>query len=145
MYNKYIWKQKRFPLSHSVSTWAEISHVITFFFSQPGQPGHFRPCNWWFGSSIVFQDDAIGDSVCWRKEILWTLDDEALHLLNPNVVIGWLLHYTENTIRSLKVKVNNNIEQWLLRSFQTIPFYYVTTKEYFQYHWTWSGYLLIIP
>ena len=43
----------------------------------------------------------------WRKEILWTRDGEGLttrdgegiHELNPNVVIGRLLHYTENTRR----------------------------------------------
>ena len=29
-------------------------------------------------------------------------------LINPNVVIGWLLHYTQNTIRSVTVKENND-------------------------------------
>ena len=81
---------------------------------------------WWFGSSIVFHLFVIG----WRKETLWTRDGERLTTCDNEGLKSkrcyWMtasLQYTENAIRSMTVKVN--IEQWLFRSFQTIPFYYV--------------------
>ena len=43
--------------------------------------------------------------------------------MNPNVAIEWLLHYTENTMSSVTMKVhklNKNIEQWILSGFQTM-------------------------
>ena len=94
----------------------------------------------WFGTSIVFQDDAMVMLLYWRKWLLLVGKGNSKDTWRRRTHNTWRwrttltksercylmtasLYRKYNYVQWTRKWTNNDIEQWLLRSFQTTPLY----------------------
>ena len=72
----------------------------------------------WGNGHVIVLDKVF--VIGWRKKILCSMD---MWQRRAPLLDDWFIIQKLQYIRSVTMKVNNNIEQWLLQSFQTIPVY----------------------